>query len=286
MQRTILTSTALLLALVATECRASGIGASYFVPGKAPVVPNKAPSAVVQACCESCGPVASCPGCQRLGFACVDHATPPPCTAEGGCYPARESFGYYPQRWRRWPGSDYEAPAPELAVEGEDSLLPSFDPPAAEEEDQRAPPPIEDVDISGADEEEGFDQDSDAPGLEINLPPLPEPGGREGPRPAAPRFREGPPELPFGFRPANEPTREGPEMIDANRWRVPPPPFSTRPAGSADSEGFSKAAPPLPTGLKQASATSRAGKLGGLRRGRYDAAVRPVAAVERLPVAR
>ena len=41
----------------------------------------------------------------------IDPPTPPPCAADGTCYPNTGEWGYYPSRWRPWPG-DQLVPTP------------------------------------------------------------------------------------------------------------------------------------------------------------------------------
>ena len=76
---------------------------------------------------------------------CPDRPTPPPCCADGRCYPNPLTFGVYETRWRRWP---VEVAA--LGPDGQPGTLPAatddiprFEAPPAEEEDQKAPPPTE-----------------------------------------------------------------------------------------------------------------------------------------------
>ena len=75
----------------------------------------------------------------------LDRPTPPPCCADGLCYPNPTTWGVYPTRWRRWPGVVDAAlepsPAPEPGELGPE--VPSYEPPPAEEEDRRAPPPTQ-----------------------------------------------------------------------------------------------------------------------------------------------
>ena len=75
----------------------------------------------------------------------LDRPTPPPCCADGVCYPNPTTWGVYPTRWRRWPGvtdaplEPSPAPAPgELGPE-----VPPYEAPPAEEEERRAPPPTQ-----------------------------------------------------------------------------------------------------------------------------------------------
>ncbi|MEO0529663.1 MAG: hypothetical protein AAF266_03700 [Planctomycetota bacterium] len=215
MQRTVQTIAALAItAVLATDGVGSGVGASYYVPGKA------APPAVCSP--GQCSPSADCHTCQRLGFACVDHATVAPCTAEGACKPKVETFGWYQPNWRRWPGTADDSPELATDTPEEDSLVPEFEPPAPEEEDKQAPPPIDDGqgdDELGDPALDGFDAGADRrdDGLELNLPSRPELPGRPepavpatptprvlSPRPGGqPNFGDAPPSLPFGFKPPN-----------------------------------------------------------------------------------
>jgi hypothetical protein len=68
--------------------------------------------------------------------------SPPPCCADGVCYPNYMTWGHYATRWRRWP-IEFPTPVPE-ELRPPAPLAPdvrAFEPPTAEEEDQRAPPP-------------------------------------------------------------------------------------------------------------------------------------------------
>jgi len=104
---------------------------------------------------------APCTTCQQPGCGCAGHPqdcgchkllqqvppnplapgrpSPPPCCADGFCYPNYTTWGHYATRWRRWPieaaGPDAGAPRPL----GPD--LSPYSPPTMEEEDRRAPPP-------------------------------------------------------------------------------------------------------------------------------------------------
>jgi hypothetical protein len=71
----------------------------------------------------------------------LDRPTPPPCAADGICYPNVNEWGYYPGRWRRWPGHEL-VPTP-AKPSPEDRLGPDIAPyelPTPEKEDERAPP--------------------------------------------------------------------------------------------------------------------------------------------------
>ncbi|QDU91667.1 hypothetical protein Pla175_50970 [Pirellulimonas nuda] len=131
-----------------------------------------------------------------------DRLTPPPCSAEGGCVPNRTDYGYYPGRWRRWPG-DYDEAFPTPAGTAEESALPTVEPIAPEVEDRQAPPPSES-------KEEPETSDDAGSGGEMELPPLPGlpglpgmpgpgPGAGSGDAPAPPSGGSNPPpRLPFG----------------------------------------------------------------------------------------
>lgn len=72
----------------------------------------------------------------------IDRPTPPPCAADGTCHPNTSEWGYYPVRWRTWPGVSFET-APAGAPTPEEQLGPELSPhetPPAELEDVQAPP--------------------------------------------------------------------------------------------------------------------------------------------------
>ena len=69
----------------------------------------------------------------------IDRPTPPPCAADGTCYPNKGSFGWYQCRWRKWPGEELQPtpagvqPTPAEVQKGTD--LNPFEAPSAEHED-------------------------------------------------------------------------------------------------------------------------------------------------------
>jgi hypothetical protein len=220
-----------------------------------------------------------CGKCERLGFACVDHATPAPCTAEGGCYPARPTFGWYKPNWRRWPGTETGGPSPSLAGE-QDELVPPYEEPSAEDEDRQAPPPIEDEPSPGDEVESAEGESGPAgprPGVEINLPSLPEPPSL--PRPGLPRpglnaeptpaGEDGPPALPFGLR---APGFSRPQEACAPQPAVPT--ALPNPRGETP--------PPLPQGFTAVGPTGAPRRLPSIGAYLDDRAVRPASA--QLPV--
>jgi hypothetical protein len=71
----------------------------------------------------------------------LDRPSPPPCCADGRCYPNSWTFGWYETRWRRWP---VECLEPGLGGQQmptpPEGLLP-YEPPSPIDEDRKAPPP-------------------------------------------------------------------------------------------------------------------------------------------------
>ena len=87
-------------------------------------------------------------GCMWVGRAhaqipgLIDRPSPPPCAADGTCYPNKEVWGYYPGRWRTWPGVS-GLPTPSTLEPTPADLGPELSPhetPRPEVEDRQAPP--------------------------------------------------------------------------------------------------------------------------------------------------
>jgi hypothetical protein len=73
----------------------------------------------------------------------VDPPTPPPCAADGTCYPNRGEWGWYPARWRTWPGDQLEPTPSKSPTEAEGRVSPEVshsETPPADLEDAAAPP--------------------------------------------------------------------------------------------------------------------------------------------------
>lgn len=73
----------------------------------------------------------------------IDPPSPPPCAADGSCYPNTCEWGYYPSRWRTWPGSNLEPTPRQAPKEIPGRISPELGPsetPPAELEDAAAPP--------------------------------------------------------------------------------------------------------------------------------------------------
>jgi hypothetical protein len=90
--------------------------------------------------------LACCGGVSSLWAATplpIDRPTPPPCAADGTCYPNECTWGWYPCHWRKWPGEELvPTPAgvqPTPAQRGGADLSP-YETPSAEHEDVQAPP--------------------------------------------------------------------------------------------------------------------------------------------------
>lgn len=84
-------------------------------------------------------------GTALAGSPLIDPPTPPPCAADGTCYPNTCRWGFYPARWRTWPGAELvpeptsaaPTPAEEPRVSPE---LGHSETPPPELEDAAAPP--------------------------------------------------------------------------------------------------------------------------------------------------
>jgi hypothetical protein len=68
--------------------------------------------------------------------------TPPPCCADGVCYPNVGEWGWYRTNWRRWPTEELQ-PTPTTGAPKPGAEIPDlerYETPTPEQEDQRAPP--------------------------------------------------------------------------------------------------------------------------------------------------
>ena len=73
----------------------------------------------------------------------IDPPTPPPCAADGTCYPKTGEWGYYQGRWRTWPGVNLEPTPAKSPTEADGQVSPELghaETPPAELEDAAAPP--------------------------------------------------------------------------------------------------------------------------------------------------
>jgi hypothetical protein len=138
--------------------------------------------------------------------------SPPPCCADGVCYPNYITWGHYATRWRRWP-LEQPMPIPE-ELRPPPPLGPEVQPyeaPSAEEEDRRAPPPT-------------------PPRGEEPTPPVPAPPSGEAPTAAPPAGAPGeqPSERP-ATAPLGPPARAVPPGPTGD-WVPPPSPPIGSPA--------------------------------------------------------
>ena len=131
----------------------------------------------------------------------IDRPSPPPCAADGTCYPNAGEWGYYPVRWRTWPGVALE-PVPMREPTPEEQLGPELSPhetPPAELEDVQAPPgttkrpPPAGPAVAPPAEGEATPEDGGAPAAPGQQPfsppaaaPMTEPGADADPPPALP----------------------------------------------------------------------------------------------------
>lgn len=250
MNRLLAAAALVALSIAPTPAHASSAGGALYRPQ---------PLSTTQHGCSThgCGPGSLCQACDALR--CVDPATPSPCSADGVCKPKTETFGFYQTRWRRWP-TDIDAGKPTEAPSDEDSLLGPIDPPLPTEEDQQAPPPIEDP---VAEEEE--------PSLEIELPATPLPTELPGQLPAAqPPAEDGPPLLPFGSveprLPESAPRRQLPTAKVAG--------FAAKPSSRVRHAGFD-GPPALPESFASARGPAGLVRLPAIPGTNRDRAVTP-----------
>lgn len=176
---------------------------------------------------------------------CVERPTPPPCCADGHCYPNFETWGVYKTRWRPWPTdiAVTSATGP-VGQPPAQSVVPPFEAPPAEEEDRRAPPPTpprEEGAARATSPATGSGETATPPqgqGPEGRVPPpgpprpTAEPGEPVGPRRLLPPYSAPAP----GPRPSGS---TGPSS-DAD----PPPALPFGPALSHDSDSQPQAAAP------------------------------------------
>jgi hypothetical protein len=118
----------------------------------------------------------------------IDRPTPPPCAADGTCYPNEGTWGWYQCRWRKWPGEELVPtpagvqPTPAEVQKGTD--LTPFETPSPEHEDIQAPPSTKKTESSSAatpegesaTPSEGATPSRTAPSSETPMPPRPPQG--------------------------------------------------------------------------------------------------------------
>lgn len=223
---------------------------------------SAAPPAMAQNCtdCTTCGEGVAAGGrcaacragypCQQCGChggaGCIDCPTPGACTADGICYPKRNTWGHYQGGWSRWPG-DYDDPLPAGVRARGDGDLPGvlIEIPKTEEDLQA--PPSSDAEEEG---ENGESTEDEGPGVGASLPPL----LPTSPLTTPPGGLSNPPRGPAPGGPApggNDPPPSLPPLPGFNR------PLSTPPGGGIGSgDGFSRVRP-LPPTRRTAAASDR-----------------------------
>lgn len=158
----------------------------------------------------------------------IDPPTPPPCAADGICYPNTGSWGYYPARWRTWPGTQLE-PTPAKSPTEAGRISPELgpaEPPPADVEDAAAPPSSARPREEGEKAAPGEKPPAAAPPGESTLPsvPLPDAESASPLRPAG--AQDPPPSLPQSLSKTGLRTGQGPAMV-APLNRAAPPQVST-----------------------------------------------------------
>ncbi len=138
----------------------------------------------------------------------LDRPTPPPCCADGRCYPNPLTYGWYETRWRRWPLECMEPiPAGQMGPTSQQpGEMNTFEPPGANEEDRKAPPPT-----TPREEPLRAPATNAEPGGTENRPP----GGQP---PAGPLMQPGEPVEPGSPRrslPPYEPQVPGPKSLNS-----------------------------------------------------------------------
>src|SRR3972149_6584192 len=172
----------------------------------------------------------------------LDPPTPPPCAADGTCYPNRGAWGWYQSRWRRWPGDEL-APIPTGA-----------EPTPAE----RIGPELQPTEIP-------------SPGLEGAAAPPPPPTTKK--RPAGPEATDGEPSAspgPDGGAPATPPS--GVPLAPPYESPPPVPLESPFPDTTSDLDPPPALPPAMVAGHGLTSAVRSTDRVSGLRRGNLGAA--------------
>lgn len=154
----------------------------------------------------------------------IDPPTPPPCAADGICYPNTVRWGYYPVRWRSWPGTQLEpTPAKSPTEAGRiSSELGPAEPPPADVEDAAAPPSSARPRDDGTKRGGGEKPASAIPTGDSPLPNVPLPDA-ESPSPLGPTSQiDPPPALPVSLSPSRMRVGQGPTIFTpTNRATAP-----------------------------------------------------------------
>lgn len=135
------------------------------------------------------------------GAPLIDPPTPPPCAADGICYPNTGGWGYYPSRWRTWPGTRLEptpAKSPTEAGQISPELSPAETPPA-ELEDAAAPPTSARPREKAGESATGEKSPAAPPGGDTTLPNVPLPDAEKSSPLGVGSDHDPPPALPLSM---------------------------------------------------------------------------------------
>jgi hypothetical protein len=201
----------------------------------------------------------------------IDPPTPPPCCVDGVCRAHATTFGYFPTRWRVWPGIGV-APEPTIQ-EPQVRKVPGVEPydlPPPEEEDRRAPEPTRSPDRPAA----GTPAGEAADGAQPVTTPLEQLGPRPGATERTPPIGVPPVTTPQGGFPPFSPQQGVPQGTPPGAMppsdvpsTFPTPdtvPFNTQPFGDLDrppAPPFASTAPSVTSSSRrnvQAGASERA----------------------------
>jgi hypothetical protein len=170
----------------------------------------------------------------------IDRPTPPPCAADGTCYPNENTWGWYPCHWRKWPGEEL-VPTPagtQPTPSGRPGELQPYETPTPEQEDIQAPPSTKKPETATAPATEGAPP---LPPAEEGAPGQPSPNAVP---PTAPAPSYPTPNYPVPMHPMpNSPGGVRPSTSDSD----PPPSLPQRLSAlspRAAAEGFAPAARP------------------------------------------
>jgi hypothetical protein len=166
----------------------------------------------------------------------LDRPTPPPCCVDGICHAHAARFGYFPTRWRVWPGlAVAPMPTPPTTTPRNIPGINPYDPIRPEDEDRQAPEPTR-TSLPAAEQPQGEQPTNGAP-------------------PTGPRDSRGgagaPPTAPLGtppggltLPPGGLPTTPGPLQLQPTMPGGPAPRPSTTPLAPPPT-GTSPLGPPL-----------------------------------------
>lgn len=128
--------------------------------------------------------------------------TPPPCSADGSCVPARATYGYHKTQWRLWPGTSISTKSADDTRRPSATDIGPTAKPDPDREDKLAPPKVDALEPKSREEER---EDIELPDLGEFAPPPREPadnGGAERLEAPRPGFLDRPLGVPLDEQPA------------------------------------------------------------------------------------